>query len=168
MRFVILFIFTALYAVLMFKKPFGDNKGINALFSAAVSIIFLFSEDAVEVVKSTLPWYMIMIFVLIMVLIATMAFDAPVPPVLTTGLGTWVLIIALFILVLNISQRIGQKAGPFLGNQSISEAVAGTGDVATSSYSQNLGATLFHPKVLALLLIIMVSVFAVLWIGYVG
>lgn len=166
--FVILFIFTALYAVLMFKKPFGDNKGINALLSASVAIIFIFSEDAIEVVKSTLPWYMIMVFVLIMVLIATVAFGASMPHVLTANIGTWVLIIALFILALNVSLRLGQQAGPFLNNQSISERVAGTGDVATGSYQQNLGATLFHPKVLALMLVIMVAVFSVLWIGYVG
>ena len=72
---------------------------------------------------------------------------------------------------MNVSQKVGQNAGPFLDNSTANPdnvVAGGSGDVASGSFNQNLGATLFHPKVLALLLMIVVATFATLWIGYTG
>ena len=164
--FIILFIFTATYAVLTFKKPFGDAKGINALMSFSVAIIFLFSPDAIEIVKSTVPWFILMMVALMFVLIVTSSVNASIPDSLIRSIGTWVLVIGIIILVLNISLRLGQRAGPYLNETGDNGGAVGGGDVASSSFTQNLTATLFHPKVLGMLLVLLIAVFAVLWIGY--
>src|SRR3989344_945366 len=101
--FVILFIFAASYAVLLFKHPFGDNKGINALLAATISIIFIFSQDAIEVIKDTVPWFIVMMIGLMFVLMVTKSFDVAVPPSVTGSVGTWVLIIGIVILMINVS-----------------------------------------------------------------
>jgi hypothetical protein len=167
--FIMLFIFAAIYAVLMFKKPLGDNKGINALIAATVSIIFIFSQDAIDIIKNTVPWFVIIMIALVFILMITQAFGASMPVATMASMGNWILIICIIILVINISYKIGPQAGPYLANGSINpdSVVAGTsGDVGSGSFSQNFGATLFHPKVLALILVLIVALFAVLWIGY--
>ncbi|MFH2019979.1 MAG: hypothetical protein ABIJ34_01065 [archaeon] len=166
--FVILFIFVSVYAILMVKKPFGDVKGINALMAFSVSMIFIFSRDAIEIVKQQVPWMIIFLVALMLILLLTTSIGAELPAALMSNIGTYILVIALIILVINIGLRTGQQAGPYLGgNVSPDTVVAGqAGDVGTTSVAQNFGATLFHPKVLAMLLIIIVSLFSVLLIGY--
>lgn len=169
--FVILFIFAATYAVLMFKAPWGGNKGVNALLAASVAIIFIFSRDAIDIIKASVPWFVIMMVVLMFVLLASTSIGAPLAPDLIKNIGTYVLVIGVIILVINVSNKIGQSAGPYLANETTdidNVAAGGSGDTGSGSYTQNFGATLFHPKVLALMLIVIISVFAVLWIGYVG
>jgi len=174
--FVILFIFAAVYGVLSLKNPFGEQKGINALISASIALIFIFSQDAIAIIRSTIPWYVLIMILLLFTYMIVTSIGGVMPDTIMKSIGTWVLIISVFIFILNVSQRLGQKAGPYLsegenGTMVLDpdNVVAGEGgDVATDSFSQNLGATLFHPKVLAMMVVILVAVFAVLWIGNVA
>jgi hypothetical protein len=169
--FVILFIFAASYAILMFKGPFGSNKGINALLSATLALIFIFSQDAIDVIKDTVPWFVVMLICLMLVLLVTTSIGASMPATIMQSIGNWILIIGVIVLVINISHRVGQNVGPYLGNESATipgSVNTGTGTVGSGDYAQNFGATIFHPKVLALILVIVICVFSVLWIGYVG
>jgi len=168
--FVVLFIFTAGYAVLSFKGPFGTSKGINALLAFTMAIITLFVPDAIEVVKASVPWYIVMMIALMFVVLVSSSIGSGIPKEVMTNIGGWVLIISIVILIINIGLRLGQGAGPFLGNNVTNPdnvVAGGTGDVASGSFTQNFGATLFHPKVLALLLIMVIAAFSILWIGYV-
>ncbi len=167
--FVILFVFTAAYAVLMFRKPFGEAKGVNALLAFTIAIMFIFSQDAIEVVKASIPWYIVMMVALMFIFIIPASIGSKIPESFMRNVGNYVLIIGIVILVINVANRLGQTAGPFLSNESIDpdQVVAGeTGDVGTGSFTQNFGATIFHPKVLALILVLVVCLFAVMWIGY--
>jgi hypothetical protein len=166
--FVILFVFTATYAVLVFKSPFGSNKGLNAMMAAMIALVFIFSNDAIEVIKATIPWYIIIMIALMFIYMIIQSIGTAMPSILKNDIGTWILIIGIGILALNVSLRIGQTAGPFLGNESINSnnvVANGEGDVGSQSYSQNLGATLFHPRVLGFILVLLVAVFSVIWIG---
>jgi hypothetical protein len=169
--FVILFIFAASYAILTFRGPFGENKGVNALISATLALIFIFSQDAIEVIKETVPWFIVMLVILMLVLLVTSSIGATMDPSIMKNMSVYILIIGIIILVINLSHRVGQNVGPYLSNETTNTNVfpaTGTGDVGSESYAQNFGATLFHPKVLALMLIIVIAVFSVLWIGYVA
>ena len=167
--FVILFVFTAVYAVLSFRKPFGEAKGINALLAFTIAIMFIFSQDAIEVIKASIPWYIVMMIAIMFIFIIPASIGSTVPQSFMKNVGNYVLIIGIVILVINVANRLGQGAGPFLSNESINpdQVVAGeSGDVGTGSFSQNFGATFFHPKVLALILVLVICLFAVMWIGY--
>lgn len=170
--FVILFVFVASYIALLIWKPFGDeiNKGIAALLAMTMALIFFFSPQAVEVVRSTIPWYVVMMIVLMFVVIVTRSFGVEAMPAsLMRSMPTWILIIGIIIFVINVSLQLGQSAGPYLGNSTINpDNVQGGGeaDVGSGSFSTNFSATLFHPKVLAMLLVLVIFLFAVLFIGY--
>jgi hypothetical protein len=168
--FVIVFVFTATYGILLVKSPFGDNKGLNALIAFAVSFMLIFSKDAITIVKNTVPWFIIIMLVLVMALMVTKSIGASWTSTIMESMGTWILVIGIVIFVINLGFSLGPSAGPYLGsNGSINpdSVVAGSsGDVASNNYAQNFSATLFHPKVLALILIFIISIFSVLLIGY--
>ncbi|MBN1501938.1 hypothetical protein JW930_00200 [Candidatus Woesearchaeota archaeon] len=169
--FIILFIFVAVYAVLQFKKPLGGNKGIDALFAFVVAILFIFSSDAIEIVRYAIPWFIILVVIYVFLNIAKEAFGAVWVETIPQTFGTWTLIFTIIIALLAISHVIGQKAGPYLNDQntsSLTQATSyarGDGNVASGSFQENLGATLFHPKVLGILAILFIMLFAALWIG---
>ena len=173
--FVLLFIFTITYAILLIKGPFGTNKGLNALIALSVSMMFIFSNDLIDIVKNTVPWFILMFIVLIMVLFVTQSIGSTLAPFFK-NISTIILIIGILILFVQIGLKFGQDAGPFLGNANGTTTTidpdnviaGGDGDVASDSFSQNFGATIFHPKVLALILVMLVSLFAVLMIWYVN
>ncbi|MEM2139358.1 MAG: hypothetical protein QXM96_04370, partial [Candidatus Woesearchaeota archaeon] len=154
--FVILFVFAATYAVLMFKNPFQIDKEkmyINAFIAVTLAVLMIFSQDAIDIIKSTVPWYIVMMIGLLFVIIITSSFNASVPETVTKSLGTYILVIAIIILLINVANKLGQQAGPYLnGNADPDNVIAnGEGDVASGSFTQNFGATLFHPKVLAMI-----------------
>ncbi|MEM3374287.1 MAG: hypothetical protein QXE31_03630 [Candidatus Woesearchaeota archaeon] len=169
--FVILFVFAATYAVLMFKNPFQiseEKKYINSVIAITLALMMIFSQDAIEIIKNTIPWYIIMLISLLFVIIIASAFNTSIPSSLSSSMGTYILVIAIIILLINVANKIGQQAGPYLSGNANPDVVVpnGEGDVASNSFTQNFGATLFHPKVLAMILVLIISLFAVLWIGY--
>ncbi|AJF61641.1 TPA: hypothetical protein HA239_03880 [Candidatus Woesearchaeota archaeon] len=167
--FVILFVFTGVYAILMVQKPFGDVKGLNALLAFAVAMMLIFSQDVIDIVKETVPWFVMIIIGLMFTLLATKSVGAELPAAIINNLGTYILVFAVILFLISISMKLGQDVGPYLGNETTDSdnvIAGGSGDVASGSFSQNFAATLFHPKVLAMMLIIIVSLFAVLLIGF--
>jgi hypothetical protein len=169
--FVLLFIFTAVYAILMFKQPFGNQKGLNAMMAFAISMVFIFSKDAIAIIKDTVPWFVLMMIVLMMVLLGTKSFGAELLPSLTKNMSVWLFVIGIIILLINIGGRYGQQAGPFLSNSSVDPdnvVAGGSGDVGSGDYSQNFGATIFHPKVLAMIMFLLIALFATFLVGYTG
>jgi hypothetical protein len=169
--FVILFIFAASYAILTFKNPFGANKGVNALIAATIALIFIFSQDAIAVVRNSVPWFVVIMVLLMFVVMVTAAFGSEIPATIGSNMGTYILVISVIILVINLAHQLGQQVGPYLPDNRTVEPGApippGQSDVGTGDFATNFGATLFHPKVLALMLVMIVALFAVLWIGYV-
>ena len=167
--FIILFVFVAIYAVLLFKGPFGSNKGLNALIAFAIAMIMAFSKPALTIVADTIPWAVLLMLVLMMTLLASKSVGVDLPLSLTKNLGTWTLVIMVIVFVINVSMQFGQSAGPYLSNGSVNPdyvEAGGEGDVASGSYAQNFGATLFHPKVLAMLLVLIIGLFSVFLVGY--
>lgn len=167
--FVLLFVFVAIYAVLEVKKPFGAGaaRGINLMIAFAVSFLFIFAPDAIKIVRFAVPWFLILIIAYVFINIAKVAFGAEWQPDIPRTFGTWTLVFSVVIMLFAISSAIGQKAGPYLdGNVSSGGAGNGDGSVASGSFQENLGATLFHPKVLGVLVILVIMLFAALWIGH--
>ncbi len=167
--FIILFVFVAAYAILLFRGPFGSNKGLNALIAFAIAMMMAFSGQALSIVANTVPWAVLLMIVLMMALLAARSVGVDLPASLTKNLGTWVLVILVIVFVINVSMQLGQTAGPYLSNGSVNPDYVeanGEGDVASGSFAQNFGATLFHPKVLAMILILIIGLFTVLLVGY--
>jgi hypothetical protein len=143
------------YAILLFKNPFGGNKGLNALLAFGISMIMAFQPKMLGIISDTVPWAVVMMVIIMSVFLATRSIGLDLPTGLTKNLGTWLLVSLLVIFVINISMKFGDTAGPYVG-----------GGVNGTIIAANFGATLFHPKVLAMLLILIIGLFSVLLVGY--
>ncbi|MBU0756805.1 MAG: hypothetical protein KKF44_01960 [Nanoarchaeota archaeon] len=170
--FIWILVFTVTYAVqLVTKKPFGDNKGINALIAFSVSTIFILVPDVKDILVAAVPWWILILLLTVFLMLSLETFGNPLITVMESY-GTWILIAAILAFVFAWAGVAGQKAGPYLEGanaSSITQAAAtgrGDGTVASGSFQDNLGATLFHPKVLGMILVLAIALFAVLMITY--
>ena len=166
--FVILLVWTASFAILHKTEILGGDKSkaINAVVAAAVALLFLLSRTAIDVVNFMIPWFAVAIIFLFLMILIFMMFGADASSIkgVITGEGgeslRWVIIgIGLIIIIAAFGNVLGQK---FLveGSPAISD-VNETSGVAGSDFEQNVQATLFHPKIIGLLVLFGVLIFAV-------
>ena len=174
--FVVLFVFVLFYAILTYVVKLTENKGINSLIAFSVAILFISSGTILNILKNTVPWYVLIAILLVMISLAIRSIGAEIPTSLMNNIGWYILIAGVLIFVINVSLELGQDAGPFLdgeneqassserkttnSNESIEPGSVGTGD-----FTSNFGATLFHPKVLALSLVLVIGFLAVMLLG---
>ena len=160
--FVILLVWTASFAILHKTKMLGENTAINSTVATAIALLFLLSRTAIDVVNFMIPWFAVAIIFLFLMILIFMMFGASGEDVINTLKNKdsiqWVLIgIGLLIIIAAFGNVLGQK---FLveGSPSVSGTNA---TVAGSDFEQNVQATLFHPKIIGLLTLFGVLIFAV-------
>ncbi|MBW2963651.1 hypothetical protein KY306_02665 [Candidatus Woesearchaeota archaeon] len=165
-----LLIFAIVFAILTMTKILGGNKIIDALVAVSLGFLALLSEDVVGVINYMAPWFvLVFVFVILLVLIYRTlgATEKDVGDFIRTDRPVkWAIFsIGIIIFLAALGNVVGEKIGPYLGegsNVTTEEIQAG---VATGSWSQNVGATLFHPKILGMLLIILIAVFTIALLG---
>lgn len=167
--FVFILIFTMVYGALQFTKLLGDNKILHAGIALVIAIIFLFSASAITVITFIAPWFTLLFIFIIFILIAYKLFgatDDQIKTVITkaSALQYTILALAIIILLLGLGAGFGQELLGYSADISESrdaavEAVEG--GTATGSYQQNLVATLFHPKILGMILILVIAAFTI-------
>ncbi|NQV91444.1 hypothetical protein HQ489_03130, partial [Candidatus Woesearchaeota archaeon] len=74
--FVILLIWTATFAILHKTKALGENPALNSIVAAAVSLLFLLSRTAIDVVNFMIPWFAVAIIFLFLMILIFMMFGA--------------------------------------------------------------------------------------------
>ena len=164
-----LLVYVTTYAILEKIKFFGDNNhGLHAIMSFAISLLFLFSGAARSVLEFALPWYLILGFLGMNILIIMGLFGAgekEFRAALTADsrIITWTIVLSVVILIFALSNAIGQFAlEKTQGNQTIIDTAGET--TATDSFTKNLYRTLFHPKVLGMLALLLIAVFTILFL----
>ncbi len=166
--FVFLLVFVIVYAILQFTKFAGENKILHAIIGFLVSIVFLFSTSATTVVTFIAPWFTIMFIFIIFMLVAYKLFGATDDQIRTvisknSTVQYFILALGIIIALLGLGSAFGQNL--LSATQGISEAQESTtgeaGDVATSSYQQNLVATLFNPRILGMILLLVIAAFTI-------
>ena len=162
-------VYATTYAIMEKLNFFGENnRGIHAIISFAISLLFLFSGAARAVLEFALPWYLILGFVGFNILIIMGLFGAgekEFKAALTSDsrIVTWTIVLSVVILIFALSNAIGQFAlEKTQGNQTIIDTAGET--TATDSFTKNLYRTLFHPKVLGMLALLLIAVFTILFL----
>lgn len=161
-------VYATTYAILEKLNFFGENKGIHAIISFAISLLFLFSGAARSVLEFALPWYLILGFVGLNILIIMGLFGAgekEFKAALSSDsrIITWTIVLSVVILIFALSNAIGQFAlEKTQDNQTIIEDTEET--TATDSFTKNLYRTLFHPKVLGMLALLLIAMFTILFL----
>ena len=159
-----LLVFALFFAILQKTKGISSAPGINALVSAIAAFFILLSDTAIQIVNFMVPWFAVaIVFIVLLLLIFQMfgATDANLYSALTKDSAViWTIIgVGILILLAAFGSVLGQSVGPYLSEGGV--VTDGTADVATTDFETNVMATLFHPKILGMLVIFGVIIMAV-------
>src|SRR3989344_1074153 len=69
---VLILIFVLLYGVLEKAKLFGESKGLHALVAFVFGLVFILVEPLRELVVDIVPWFVLLFFFIIIMLIGVM------------------------------------------------------------------------------------------------
>lgn len=192
--FIFLFVFLIVYAFLHVIKIFKDvpgGNGIYAIIALSIAVMTSFSKGFISVIMTMAPWFTILIVFLFLVFFVLRMFtteESFFTDMIKEGAMKWVLIVVfVIILFVSLSSAFGQDAlDKTTGNQGGGAVYDENGDVvytsqpaaepttepvttkpgvATDDFGTNMMQTLFNPKVLGMLLIILISFFTILLIA---
>lgn len=166
--FTALLVFALVFAILKKTKILGDSTSIAAIVAVAVSFMVLLSNTVVEMVKFMIPWVAIAIIFFILIILVFQVFGAGEKDIYSASKDPalrWT-IIGIFIVILVAA------FGHVLG-QSMTEAAytsggavnATEGSSSTASFEQNINAIIFNPKVLGLIILFAVAIFAIAFLS---
>lgn len=160
--FSFLLVFSIMYGILHFTKAFGDNKILHFFIPFILGIFILISPVAVGMISYMTPWFVVLFFFIIFIMIAYKMFgisDENIADTLRRGLGLqWaIFIVAMIILLAALSANLGKAAFPYLEDGKNETTVNGEANVATGDIGKNVAATIFHPKVLGFLAILLIA-----------
>lgn len=164
--FIMLFVAVVVYAILQSTKSFGDNKGVHVLIAIIIAIMMLFVPRITEVIKLIAPWFVLMFIFIMFILIAFKMLgvtDESITGVLKKRVDVtyWIIMLSVIILLGGIGKVFftgvpGQTSDGTAANAS-SGPIGETGEGA-------FWATLFHPKVLGAIFVLLIAVFTMMLI----
>jgi hypothetical protein len=167
--FVALAVWCIVFAILQKTEALGKAMGINAIIAAAAAFMILLSETLVSVISFMIPWFVVVIIFFVLMLLIFQTFDKNINLAAAIADKTvyWAIIgISLIILL----AAIGNVAGQGLTEAAFSDGdnvttVSTSGGVASTSFSGSLMSTLFHPKVLGLIILFGIAIFAIAFLS---
>jgi len=163
--FPFLFVLVVVYALLSKFKIFGGNAGVNGIIALMVAAMFMFSSRAVTVINLMAPWFVVLFVFIVFILIAFMLFGVQESDfaslIKSSDHGSiviyWVIALALIIGL----GAIASVSDVFSGNTVTTTDASGQtviGQTAETG-SSAFWATLFHPKVLGMIMILLIAMF---------
>ena len=184
--FIFILVFLVVYAFLNMSKIFkgvGGHNGIYAIVALAIAFLSSFSTGFVAVIMNMAPWFTVIIVFLFLVFFVVRMFttdDKLFESMIKEGAVKWVLIIVfVIILLVSVSNAFGQKVleqgtgQTSTTNGTVYDATTTTttttttsGEgVATNDFGTNFTQTMFHPKILGMLLVVLIAFFTILLIA---
>jgi hypothetical protein len=158
---------------------FKDKRALQLLIALVLGFMTLFSDIALNTITTAAPWFVLMFFFIIFILITVMLFGVKETNIMGAISGEHgyilktVIILGIVIALGSLMQVIAERGG--LGEPH--QVVDGTGGEITlgedgtamqdfAPQEKQFWDTVAHPKVLGLVLILMISVFAVLKLSH--
>jgi hypothetical protein len=151
--FVFLFVFTALFALLKKTKFFGTNVGFNLVISFAASMLVFVVPESHVVVASFTPWVALFTILIVFLFVFFMFFGVQEKDigkfVQTSTFTFWMVLIIVIIFLVALTKAFG----PFLMvNQN-------------PGFWNAVKRTVFHPKTLGALFVLVISAYAIKYLG---
>jgi hypothetical protein len=171
--FTFILVFVIVYSMLETTKALGaDKKSMNAIIAMIIGFLVSMSSGVVAVIQSFTPWFTMLIILIFFILFAVRMFGVSNETILAgfmkkNAILTWILILTVVILLFSLGSGFGQKTleQGQSGGSTVSVATGNTTTPTnTGDFSQNLYNTLYHPKVLGLILIMLMVVIAMLFL----
>ena len=165
--FAMLLVFCLVYAVLIKTKALGEAKALPVTVAIVFAFMVLLSRNIVKMIQFMIPWFAIAIIFIVMVLLIFQIFGAGDKEIFAamkkdSTIGWTIVGIAIVIFVAAGANVYGQKlveSGSSGDGTMVNET--GTSTVAGGNFEQNIYATLFNPKVLGMLVLFAIAIFAV-------
>jgi hypothetical protein len=167
--FPFLFIFAIVYGILSYTKLFGENKNIYALIAAVLAIMSLFSDIVTQTINTAAPWFILLVVFIVFLLLGFMilgAREADFKAVLANPeysfVNWWIVALVLIIVIGSLSHTIAERKGgyppygPGANETAIEEA-----EEEVAGQESDFWKTVFHPKVLGMLVILLIAFFTV-------
>ncbi len=161
--YAVLLVFALVFAALQKTKVIGDSLAVNSIIAVVAGILVALSRDVVEIINFMIPWFVIAIIFFVLIILIFQIFGLK-----ETDLAAAAKDKAVYWTILGIAIVIFVAAGATVFGQRFVEAGDSTGEinatdggVATGSFEANIYATLFHPKILAMLVLFGVAIFAI-------
>jgi hypothetical protein len=171
--FTFILVFVIIYGLLQSVKPFGDGRnGSHALIAVVLAFLASLSSGVSTVLQTFTPWFTILIIVIFFILFAVRLFGVSTSDIHGAferkgAILTWILIITAVIILFSFGAGFGQTSLEEGQNGGTTTSIA-TGNTTTptntGSFSQNLYNTLYHPKILGFILIMLIVVIAMMFL----
>ena len=183
--FIFILIFAFVYGALHKTKVLGYNKILSGIIGLIIGLVFVLISPLTKVVLLIAPWFSIFFIFLLFVIVVFKIFGATDDNITTvikrSGLLQWTLIIICLVIAIGaLAAVFGQQSleegygpkGPGIGDGgevSIDGEVISVGapgypgagaSTATGNYGSNLAATLYHPKTLGVIFILIIAALA--------
>ncbi|MDP3990389.1 MAG: hypothetical protein Q8Q01_04245 [archaeon] len=164
--FPILIVWAVTWAILRKTKWLGNAPAIDAVIASAVSLIVLISPKLVHFLNFIIPWFAVAIIFFILLLLVFRIFGAEekdfANAVRNSSALMWTLIaMGLLILTAGIFSTVGQDFTNLAFDSTAPVESTTTGGVATSSFDTNIANILVNPKILGVMIVFAILVFAV-------
>lgn len=158
--FPMLLVWAFVFALLQKTKVIGDSPGINAIIATAFSFTVLLSRTIIDLINFMIPWFAIAIIFFVLMVLLFMIMGAKDVTAYQDKTIQWVLVaVGILIVVAAFGKVLGQSLLEQAGQTEV--PIEGQETVAGGSFQQNIFSTLFNPKVLGLLVVFAIVVFAV-------
>ncbi len=164
--FSFILVWALVFALLQKTRILGDKVGLNVLVAVAVAFLVSLSDSVVEMIRFMIPWFTIAIIFFVLLLLIFQIFGASEKDIFSyvskdKAVG-WVIVgVVLVIVGASFANVFGQKLTQAAFESGTAVNVSGAGGVATPSFQQNIYATLFHPKVLGMIVLFVIAIFAI-------
>ena len=153
--FTLIFVTFVMFAILEKTKIFG-NAGVNGIISLFVGFLFILTPGVAEVIETATPWFFILFFLIIFIVLTFMMVGVKEESVVNAFSDNWVVWIILIITVVGIfGFSVSKVFGPSI------QGIYGNETTNDQSFQGELGRTLFHPRLLGMLLILAIASTAV-------
>ena len=149
--FVFLFVLVVLYALLQKTKILGGKPNLDGLAAIAVSVLVLFSTESIQIINLFTPWVVVIFVFLILLFLVMMSFgtkEEQVWPLI--GGQKPIVIILILLLIIAVSQVFSSVFNPQQGT-----------DGSNAAWTTNIVKSIFHPRVLGAIFILIVAAISV-------
>ncbi len=171
--FTFILVFVILYALMETTKALGEGKkSLHAIVAVVIAFLVSMSSGVVAVIQSFTPWFTLLVIVIFFILFAVKLFGVKDSGIAdgfknNKSIMTWILILTAVILLFSLGSGFGQQTleEGQKGGGAVSVATGNTTTPTdTGSFSQNLYNTLYHPKVLGLILIMIIVLISAIFL----
>ncbi len=158
--FPMLLVWAFVFALLQKTKLIGEAININAIIATAFAFMVLLSPTVIDLINFMIPWFAIAIIFFVLMVLLFMIMGVKEVTAYKESSIQWVLI-AVGILI--VVAAFGKVLGQSLLDQGaqVGTVIEGQDNTASGGFQQNIYATLFNPKVLGLLVVFAIVVFAI-------